>query len=988
MIVLEDILSQQIVQKLGWTLLHFVWQAAVVVLILAFLLWLLRKSTANLRYTISCSALALVVLLPVITIRLVPASTSTSMAGRGLTSSHPALPAQQSTITEVSASQQPAQPQDVAHVPAVSWNEHSVELLEPALPYIVSGWLIGVFVLSIWHLGGWAQLQRLRKKMVKQVNASLYSTLSRLAERLRVNRTIQLAESALVQVPTVVGWLRPVILLPATALTGLSPRQLEAMLAHELAHIKRYDYLVNILQTVVEILGFYHPAVWWVSHRIRTERENCCDDLAVSVCGDKVSYAKALTSMEEIRQVQLAVAATGGNLLTRIRRIVGKEPAGSRHGWLPSVIAILLIMALMIPTTLALTPPAQEKAAQPQQERILHFPKDRSMGQIYVLDGQIQSLDDFYYSFRETDWQYFAQAQGDVTIPAGKKVGLTIDNQDAWRDLSPLSNLKADDLYKLSIHGSYFGGPKPSNSCTKHLKHLTGLRILDLDKINISDMSFIENFVSLEYLTPPDRINDAGIAKVTKLPNLKGLYLRDNRVTNEGLSNLVESASLEELALGGERIGNAGLVHLAKLPNLRYLLLQGKNFTDSGIAHLKNVPSLRILNVSRLKQLTDAALPYVAEIPNLEAVSFYWSQNITDEGVVHLKKMRSLKKLNIGQSKVTDIGVAHLAQIKTLEYLDLPSEGITNADLQHLSNLTNLKELDVTRYHYVAPKLGKDYYTDKGLAALANCTRLEDLSIGSIGITDAGLDHIVKLNNLKNLHLLGCDNVTDKGLAKLSRLKSLTKLVIWHSNLTISGLAQLNSRSNLTELDVTDVRRQGAVLDLSGLNNLEELTLMFPRESDDAFIDADLKCLAGLKKLKHLEVGPRTRKFSDLGLSYLAGLTEMGLLDVGGSGVTNEGIKYLTNMKKLYHLTITGGWDMNKRAFISGGNITEEGLRYLGQIKSLMYLNIAADKDFSPAAVRRLRRELPRLKFLKINGRDILPPGNNSPAYGGAMMGG
>jgi len=129
------------------------------------------------------------------------------------------------------------------------------------------------------------------------------------------------------------------------------------MLAHELAHIKRFDYLVNMLQTVVEILGFYHPAVWWISNKIRDERENCCDDLAVSILGDQVRYAKTLTLMEEIRasQGKLAVAASGGSLLGRVRRLVGKDSTEkTSFSWIPAVTAILLIGALVIPTAFAL----------------------------------------------------------------------------------------------------------------------------------------------------------------------------------------------------------------------------------------------------------------------------------------------------------------------------------------------------------------------------------------------------------------------------------------------------------------------------------------------------------------------------------------------------------------------------------------------------------------------------------------------------------
>ncbi|MHC4558377.1 MAG: M56 family metallopeptidase [Planctomycetota bacterium] len=366
MITLENILSQEIVQKLGWVLLHFVWQAAAVALLLAILLRILRKSTANLRYIISCLALGLIVLLPIVTMQVVPASIPQSTVN--VEPAPAVLPIEltkEIPAAEMTVSEEPVPSENVGTNYIALVKQRAAELLEPALPYIVSGWLFGVFGLSLWHLGGWTQLQRLKRKMVKQVDQRLYSKLSQLAQKLGINQTVQLMESALVQIPTVVGWLRPVILLPASALTGLNSDQLEALLAHELAHVRRYDYLVNMLQTVIEILGFYHPAVWWISHKIRAERENCCDDLAVSISGDRVRYARALTTMEEIRTGRgaLAVAASGGNLLGRIRRLIGKEFAdNSRVSWIPSVIAILLIATIAIPATLALKGQTNEKS--------------------------------------------------------------------------------------------------------------------------------------------------------------------------------------------------------------------------------------------------------------------------------------------------------------------------------------------------------------------------------------------------------------------------------------------------------------------------------------------------------------------------------------------------------------------------------------------------------------------------------------------------
>src|SRR5580692_6312419 len=118
---------------------------------------------------------------------------------------------------------------------------------------------------------------------------------------MKAGRAIRVLISTVAESPSVIGWLRPVILLPAATLAGLEPEQLQAVLAHEIAHIRRHDYLVNLAQTVVETLLFYHPAVWWVSARIRHERELCCDDAAVAMCGDAVFYARALTSLERLR---------------------------------------------------------------------------------------------------------------------------------------------------------------------------------------------------------------------------------------------------------------------------------------------------------------------------------------------------------------------------------------------------------------------------------------------------------------------------------------------------------------------------------------------------------------------------------------------------------------------------------------------------------------------------------------------------------------
>ena len=210
-------------------------------------------------------------------------------------------------------------------------------------------WLSGVAILTLRLLAGWLWVQRLRSRGTAPAPATWQKITARLSKRLHIARPIRLLESAMVEVPTVIGWLRPVVLMPASALSGMGPPQLEAILAHELAHIRRHDYLVNLLQTLVETLLFYHPAVWWLSGRIRIERENCCDDLAVSLCGDPYAYAKALADLEELRadSSRLVLAATGGLLIDRVRRLIGAPShVGRGPGWLAGSTAVVLIAGI------------------------------------------------------------------------------------------------------------------------------------------------------------------------------------------------------------------------------------------------------------------------------------------------------------------------------------------------------------------------------------------------------------------------------------------------------------------------------------------------------------------------------------------------------------------------------------------------------------------------------------------------------------------
>ncbi|MGE5800846.1 MAG: HEAT repeat domain-containing protein [Gemmatimonadota bacterium] len=321
---------------LGWALVHFLWQGAALALLLLVGLAVTRNAAAQTRYALSLVTLAAMLVLPLATGLALydPRGSVTPARIAGA----PAVPEPSKPVARASSSPSPSPSPstnraDVATAPLATVDRVATlrQLLTPVLPWLVIAWVLGVVVLSVRLGHGWLSALRLRTTGTRSTAESLQRTLSRLATRMRVSRPVQLVESMLVEVPAVIGWMRPVILVPASALTGLTPQQLEVLLAHELAHVRRYDYVVNLVQCAIETLLFYHPAVWWVSRRVREERENCCDDLVVELCGDRRLYAAALVEMERLRPPaapRLALAASGGSLLSRVRRLVAREPAG------------------------------------------------------------------------------------------------------------------------------------------------------------------------------------------------------------------------------------------------------------------------------------------------------------------------------------------------------------------------------------------------------------------------------------------------------------------------------------------------------------------------------------------------------------------------------------------------------------------------------------------------------------------------------------
>ena len=293
---------------LAWALLDFVWQGLLVGWGAALLLATMRTARPQARYALACAALLLCAALPLsgVVQRLADAqslnSTFLPLAGAG--------PAQDIGVL------QSIEPSTLV----ASW-EHA---LRERLPLVVLLWSCGAALLALRMMLGLAWVRRLTSSGQYRTDPAWQARLDRMAEGFGMSRRVVLGLVDHINSPVTAGWWRPVVLVPASLVSGMPPHLLEALLAHELAHIRRHDYLVNLVQGAIEIVLFYHPAVWWLSNRIRVEREQIADDLAASMLGEPRRLALALSELDQFQFSipQLAHAAHGGNLMSRIKRLV------------------------------------------------------------------------------------------------------------------------------------------------------------------------------------------------------------------------------------------------------------------------------------------------------------------------------------------------------------------------------------------------------------------------------------------------------------------------------------------------------------------------------------------------------------------------------------------------------------------------------------------------------------------------------------------
>jgi Leucine-rich repeat (LRR) protein len=514
--------------------------------------------------------------------------------------------------------------------------------------------------------------------------------------------------------------------------------------------------------------------------------------------------------------------------------------------------------------------------ARQADSQIIHFPSDRSMGMLYILD--VNKLD----KSSDDGWEPLCEATGDVMVPAGEKVRLNL-SKEAGNDLSPLSALQPDDLAIF-----FCQGVEIADDQLRHISHLTGLEKIDFQDTNIlgTGLKYLYELKSLKKLwLSGTHIGDNELSCLLNFPVLKGLGLRDTPTTDAGMVHLGKITSLEVLSLSAG-VGDEGLAQLKGLKNLRWLSTGDRGVTDKGLACL-------------------------AGLINLEYLGLEGAQ-VTDAGLVYLKNMSKLKKLRLYGTLVTEKGFVHLEGLQNLENLQVLF-GVTETGLKTLSKLPSLKSITVDG----------DSLSEKGIALLSKFKSLEHVYIDNTDKMDAIVKETANVRGLKELTI--GTGLTDEGLVELKNMRFLEVLTIGPSRITGKGISVLAQLPSLHALAL-DQARLDSEDDWAAIGRLTALQSLSLRCTRSEVTDAYIAHLTGLKSLRDLSIDAiifKDRKafpsmgITDKGLEYISKLKSLESLSLRGAKITDEGLQKLSEIPRLKWLDL------------QGCNVTEQGLKRL-----------------------------------------------------------
>jgi len=744
--------------------------------------------------------------------------------------------------------------------------------------------LLVTFVLGVRLLGRSSILQS--EKIEQAVHLA--------KSKLGINKDVRVHSSSSVRSPVIWCWgRRPVLILPSTISQTDNGIDWAGVLCHELAHYKRRDHVTGLLAELTVYILPWHPLLWWAKLRLISLSEHACDDWVVAAGRPGTDYAESLLNLIPEGQMAFmpAVVSSRRGLAGRIHRILKDRCGNPRTGAAWALTVCIVTISFAVGIAFAQTRPAKketvkDKQAESGQARIIRFPKDRSMGMLYMLDW------DKFHTSTYSDWEPICEATGNVTVPTGKALRLNL-NKDAGDDLSPLSKLKPNDLQILLCTGVEIPDEQ-----LKQISHLTGLLELYLRKTGILG---------------------TGLKYLIKLKLLERIDLGITDVGDKELAYLSNLPSLKRLNLSATPTNDAGMEHVGKIKSLTKLLLS-RGVGNEGLRHLKGLTSLSELYSSN-QAISDEGLEHLAGLTQMETLGIGNSQ-ISDKGLVHLRQMSQLKKLVLSYTRVTENGLAQVKGLKSLEHLGLPFN-ISDIGLEHVSQLDFLKGL----------KIDGDSVTDKGLTKLAKMKSLEGVLVRGEENIDEIVAKLAILPGLKNLEL--GRGLTDKGLARLKDIKSLQSLSLNGRKITGKAMTALTELPFLRKLSIRymNLSDEEYWINLGKLTSLERLDLTYIQPK---VTNANISHLSGLQSLKDLSVVSvvvkdnntvATMDVTDEGLMHLSKLKALERLSLTGAKITDEGLQQLSKIPNLKVLRL------------HSCGVTEHGLQQLKKKLPALYWN-------------------------------------------------
>lgn len=878
-LTLDPAFSLRSVTALG----HFLWQGSLLALVSLAGEWLLVRAAAKWRYALHLTVLLLMaVCVPVTFLSSVPSTDPTSVsqvetrlqsdgkterrrADAPFTITRPEriVGAEWVSAQESGARPIAARPATIAAKETRRSDQRSAAsdqlLLRLATPLLLA-WFTGVAVmlLRLCH-GAWGG-NRLRRESQAIQTGPLHDFVVHQSKLLRIRCEPTIAWCREISVPVVVGIARPIVLLPACAATGMTVQQIEALILHELTHIRRFDLLVNLLQRVVESVLFFHPAVWYVSRRVSRERELACDEFVIQSHCPPTVYADSLLRMAELSagshslSVPTASLAASGRDSSEIkRRILNVLGMPSTSRYRPGRIVLLLTvgmaaLAVVLPVWLrgepaanaqppadASTLAAESTEIQPVEvENPLERPVSLSLQDISLrtVIGKLAEQAGLQATFDEA-------ALRETGLDPNESVSVSVENVPLTEALSQVVHWRLFPGAMYRIHGDRLV-VTTLNVWQARLKERLPDWLKPLQNNGLLAGLDDENHV-VSITASGEGVTDDLLEKIATLPHLRDVHLEvSTNLTRAGVAHLGLISNLNRLSLynisaDGSGLGDDAIRAVAGVPSLTELSIAECGTTDTGAKLLEQLPQLTSLSFRQEGRLTDRALLSIGKLTGLQSLSLNsyvgnqqlgWMRFSADamrqlQGLSELRSLHvvgqevppeavshpKLTALSLGHGDVGDDVAGRVGTLKALRSLELSYTGITDSGFSAIARLPELQRLDIS----------SRLLTDSGIKHLAGHNRLQHISLRVSGVTDASLETLAGIQTLRRLDLSGSGgagvapgrNFTPEGLTSLSRLPKLSSLYL-NNFRTDGGYSALKNLTQLHELnmmmcDVTDV---------------------------------------------------------------------------------------------------------------------------------------------------------------------------------------